>query len=307
MSIKKVWYSWFLLLLVLLSVAYYIWQNLGEIVHYKFAFNWTCLATTFVILAVAYSAGLFIWFRLTSFLGIHAPFITAGKAWSLSILGKYVFGKVPVLLIRLNAYKGYSKKKVTVATGVEYIISITSALLLVLISLIVSPVQVLSHLRIWALILLIFMLLALWPPILKRFINKVFKLLRKEPIDELPTFGMILRFVAASVIIGLLHGLGLFVVLNAFEDVSFRYYLTITGTYYAAGLIGMLAVFAPSGIGVREGVLLLALPIFIAKPTVIVGALTIRIISTLTEIFLALGWVAADKLWGATATPGRDT
>ncbi|MEN8208869.1 MAG: hypothetical protein ABFR50_06430, partial [Candidatus Fermentibacteria bacterium] len=77
---------------------------------------------------------------------------------------------------------------------------------------------------------------------------------------------------------------------------NFRYYLTITGIYSIAGLIGLAAFFAPSGIGIREGVLFLVLPAFIPGPTVIVGVIAIRLLTTAAELLLAGVFVIAEKI-----------
>jgi len=89
------------------------------------------------------------------------------------------------------------------------------------------------------------------------------------------------------VIVGLFYGLSFFLVLNSLSPVGFEYYLAITGTFWAAALIGIAAIFAPSGIGVREGVIMLVLPSFISEPTVIVGAILIRFVMIAAELSLA--------------------
>jgi len=108
---------------------------------------------------------------------------------------------------------------------------------------------------------------------------------------------LLLRFVGAYVFAGLLQGMGLIFILNSLSPVDFRYFLIITGTYEVAGLIGIAAVFAPSGIGVREGVLFLVLPAFIPMPAVIIGTIVMRLIATFTELFLAGVFVVAEKIY----------
>jgi uncharacterized membrane protein YbhN (UPF0104 family) len=105
-----------------------------------------------------------------------------------------------------------------------------------------------------------------------------------------------IRLVFAYTLTGLLYGLGFYLVLNAFSPVNFRYYMTITAAIYAAVIVGMAAVFAPSGIGVREGVLFLILPIFIPMQTVILGVVTIRLIATGAEILLAGIFVLLENI-----------
>ena len=54
--------------------------------------------------------------------------------------------------------------------------------------------------------------------------------------------------------------------------------------------------FLPSGVGIREGVLFLILPAFIPMPTVIVGAIAIRLITTAVELLLAGVFVLAERI-----------
>ncbi len=229
--------------------------------------------------------------------GLKVPVLEAGKAWFLSQLGKYVPGKVTLFLVRLDAYRGYSKRKVAVATGVEYIALLASASILILVAL-ASASQIVPYYIQWVAGVGTFLfLLILWPPLSMRLVNWGFKLLKREPIEEFPSYGLLLKFVGAYIFASLLNGMGLFFAINSLSPVNFTYFLIIAGIYEAAGLIGIAAVFAPSGIGVREGVLLLILPIFIPKPTVIVSTIAIRLIATITELFLSGVFVVAEKIW----------
>jgi hypothetical protein len=245
----------------------------------------------------AYLVMVFIWTRVGLLFGLNAPMLKAGKAWFLSQLGKYVPGKVTLLLVRFDAYSDYPKSRVAIATGIEYIASLASACVLILVAL-ASASQTVPHYIQWAAgVGTVSLLLLLWPPLSMRFINWGLRLLKREQIEEFPPYGLLVRFVGAYMLEGLLHGMGLFFVLNSFSSVNFDYFLTITGIYYAAGLIGLAAVFAPSGIGIREGVLFIVLPAFIPKPAVIVGAISIRLITTAAEIFLTGVFIVAEKIW----------
>jgi len=97
-------------------------------------------------------------------------------------------------------------------------------------------------------------------------------------------------------LVGLPYGLGLFFAYNCFYPLDWNYFLVITGVYYAAALIGVAAIFAPAGIGVREGIVFLVLPALIAKPAVIYATVLTRVIITLIEIFLAVFFVALDHI-----------
>ncbi|MCD6501249.1 hypothetical protein J7L01_01475, partial [bacterium] len=120
--------------------------------------------------------------------------------------------------------------------------------------------------------------------------------IKRAPIEKSPSYKTTLKFISAFMLVGLLHGMGLFFVLNSLAALSFSHYLTVTGVYYAAGLVGFFAVFAPAGIGVREGILMLVLPQFIPEPVVIVGAILMRLVITAAELFLAGASVVIEKI-----------
>lgn len=289
---------WRKILFVIVSAAviWFIWHNIERITAFQFRFDWRYAALGFLAVLAAYLASFIIWRNVAKSFGLNAPVLTEGSAWSLSQLGKYVPGKITLLLVRLDAYRGYSKRKVAIATGVEYVASLASACLLILVSFAFTNVP--TFIRWFAVIGAICFPLFLWPPFFSRIINGVFKIMRLEPVEIILSYKLILRFIGAYTLCGLLHGLGLFCVLNSLSAVSVTYYLTITGAYFSAGLIGIAAVFAPAGLGVREGVLFLVLPAFIPQPTVIVGVITIRLIVTFAEILLAVGFVTAKKYRG---------
>lgn len=297
MTNKRSWYRWMLFVLVLSAVTWFIGHNLDEIARYDFRIKWPYLMLSFLFVIAAYLVMVFIWTRLALLFGLNAPMLKAGKAWFLSQLGKYVPGKVTLLLVRFDAYRDYPKQRVAIATGIEYIASLASACVLILMAL-ASASQTVPHYIQWAAgVGTVSLLLLLWPPLSMRFINWGLRLLKREQIEEFLPYGVLLRFVGACLLVGLLHGMGLFFVLNSFSPVGFTYFLTIAGTYEAAGLIGLAVVFAPSGIAVREGVLFLVLPAFIPKPSVIVSVITIRLLNTVAELFLAGIFVGAEKYW----------
>ena len=286
-----------LLILIISAVTWFILHNFNEITRYNFRIKWPYLMLSFLFVNTAYLATVFIWTRLAMSFGLNVPILSAGKAWFLSQLGKYVPGKVTLLLVRLEAYHGHSKRKITIATGIEYIAMLASGFVMVLVAL-ASSFQILPyHIRWFAGVGTVIFLFLLWPPLLLSVINLLLKFLKKEQIEEFPPYTLLLRFVGAYLFAGLLQGMGLYFILNSLLPVDFRYFLMITGAYEVAGLIGIAAVFAPSGIGVREGVLFLVLPAFIPMPAVIIGTIAMRLIATFTELFLAFVFVVVEKIY----------
>lgn len=66
-------------------------------------------------------------------------------------------------------------------------------------------------------------------------------------------------FVLIYVANWMIFGLAFLVFINAMFDVGLRYVIYLAGSFSFASLIGMLSVFVPSGLGVREGILIFML------------------------------------------------
>ena len=172
-----------------------------------------------------------------------------------------------------------------------------SACLLVLISIVFIPELQFSSLRWIAFISACLCVIILYPPILKKLTNWTFKLIKREPLNDIPSYALLLKLVGVNLLVGLPYGLGLFFAFNCFYHIGWNYFFIITAVYYVAALIGVAAIFAPAGIGVREGIVFLILPALISKPVVIFATVLTRIIITIAEIFLASLFFILDHHW----------
>lgn len=301
-SSGKRWYSRILFISVIIGVSYYIYKAFGDLAGFNYRLNPLYLGLSFIFTVVAYLVQLIIWFYLARSFGIKFSFLSAANAWSLSQLGKYVPGKIGLLLIRMDINKDVPKRSMAVATAVEFITTITASCIFVLVSITFIPEWVsFSSMRWIALIMTSFFLLILYPPILKKLTNYAFRIIKREPLDHLPSYPFLLLLVGFNMFIYVPYGLGLFFAFNCFYPLGWNYFWVITGVYYAAALLGVAAFFAPAGIGVREGIIFLILPALISKPVVIFATILTRIIITISEIFLASFFFLIDRYSGKTS------
>jgi uncharacterized membrane protein YbhN (UPF0104 family) len=292
---KRKWYRYILNISVLFAVTYFVVINLKEISAYEYEVNWVCLIFGFFFTVAAYIISFLIWIQIAASFNLQAPFFLSGKAWFLAQLGKYVPGKVATLLVRLDAYKGYSKKKVTVATGVEVIIAFASVCLIIIISTFFSPHDVPQTIKTAVIIGTLIFLIMLYPPLIMRLANIILQLFKRDTVEEMPRYGVMLKMVLEYFIMILVNGLGVYFIYDSIKPVSFDYFMIITAVYYGASLIGLLALFAPGGIGVREGLIFIVLIEFIPKPVVIVGTIVTRLVTIIVEIVLALTFVILEN------------
>jgi len=126
------------------------------------------------------------------------------------------------------------------------------------------------------------------PAIFGRMFNGGLRLLKRPPLQIDLTYRQVLGFVGLYVGLWFLFGLAFFLFARSLTPLGRIRYLPVTGVYALAWVIGMVSVFAPAGIGVREGVLSVLLAQYLPEPTAIVVALLSRLWVTLAELVCAL-------------------
>ena len=286
------WYGRALLLLVLSFVGWVIFRHAREFSTYTAHVSPLYLGLSVFSCALGYLANLTVWTRLAAAFGIREDFITTGKAWLLSRMGRHVPGKVTILLVRFNLYPNHPNNAITAATITEHISSTAASGLIVTLAVTWGTVDVPGIIKLLSALISLAMLLSLTPWIMPFMLRLVFRLAKKEPPEKYPPYSMVLRFVGAYGVPALFTGASFFFLLRALYLVQWQHFLVVAGVYYGATLAGMAALFAPAGIGVREGVIYLILPVLIPEPVVIVAALGMRLIDTCTEAALGGGfWI----------------
>ena len=288
------WLNRLLFLMILAAVAAYVYMNLDRLCNMEFRPAWGYVALAAASVILGHLGNMAIWSDIAESSGFGTGFLRNSIAWVLSRLGRYVPGKVALLITRFRLYPGASKRDLTMATLLEYLSSLAATCVIFIIALLIFPAISAGYYLVVALTSLVVLAALLHPSVIRRLANSMLRKLGREPIRYYPPFRAILKYIFAYLFPVLFHGLGFFLLLSALNPLPIGYYIPITGVYYASALVGMAAVFAPSGIGVREGVMLLVMPVFISVEYVILGAIMIRLVTTADEIALAL---AASLLW----------
>ena len=74
------------------------------------------------------------------------------------------------------------------------------------------------------------------------------------------------------------------------------------GTYLFSWIIGFITPGAPGGIGIREAVMVLMCGSFMSTETIMLYAVTMRIISTLGDVVAFLVGLICEQIWKRKAT-----
>lgn len=105
----------------------------------------------------------------------------------------------------------------------------------------------------------------------------------------------ILKYLVLYSLPRVINALGFVLLAITLFEISSEHYLIFGATYILAGIIGLLAVFVPSGIGVREGVIILFLSEFIGTTEAVVLSIYARFLTTLADIVLTAIYLIIRK------------
>jgi glycosyltransferase 2 family protein len=280
------------------------WHELGDAaVEFR---PWILLLS--VILLLAYMLGRsLIWHHLTVLTGSSIPPGHAVGAWLSSQVGKYVPGKVFLYLGRLHLYREHGAKpgRVSLAFGLELVATFAASILTVLVSLLTLDSLAVQRHRALLVTALAILLMALHPRILNRMVAVFSQVLRRQAFRVEVGFGSMLGSVGIYILNWTLFGLALFVLIRSFYPLEGRYVIYLAGAFSFAHIAGMLAVFVPSGLGVREGVLLLFLNQAMPASVSALAVLVSRVWFTTVELLAAAAAYIILRRWLATSDNRR--
>lgn len=231
-----------------------------------------------------------LWHYITKINGCAISYDSAVTGYLYSILGKYIPGKVFMLAARLAYYKeeGAPLSKVTVCFFIENICTLLGAAMLFIVSLLFFPNELLSDYQ-WITILLI---AAFFAAIHPRVINLVLKpigKLAKKPLEIPMKYSQMIRVVLLFIANWLIVGVGFYILTRSIcPAVELNQLLFCAGVWGVSAIIGILAVFAPSGLGVREGIITAGLMLIMPQNEAVVISVLSRLWQTIPELVLVL-------------------
>lgn len=205
-------------------------------------------------------------------------------------LGKYVPGKLASALgtVWMLRRKGVPVRAAGSAVFLCQGLMVTVGLLVAVPLTLWQPVyQRLPMAWLWCVLVLSAGLVLLHPRVFFAASDFVLGKLRLPPLRAQRRYRNYLGCLGTIVVSVALGGIGLWFVARSVTDVPIRWVPVLTSAGALAGSVGFLAVFAPGGLGVREGILLIILGRIIApgdSAVVVVGA---RLMEVVVEVAMA--------------------
>ncbi len=245
-----------------------------------------------VMIFVALIYPVFVWKYLISILGESIKTPAAMRIWFLSNLGRYIPGKVFQVagLIYLSAREGIAKSKAVQSILFSQITSNGLGLFmgLGLISLQTGAEEFPNHFHIALILIIIFILMLWFPSLIFRSSNFILKKINKDQIDQGVGKREYMIYLSLQIVNWMLMSISLAFLVKSYTDLSITQNAEVLYVLPLSWTIGILAVFAPGGIGVREGAMSFWLSRFIPIEFALVLPWIHRIINTIAEVILSV-------------------
>lgn len=268
-----------------------LYRNRAQFVEATFALDYLFLGLAFALWVGSYMLFALGWGLVLRGIGSPVGWWQASRVWFLSQGLKYVPGSVVYAVGRVYMAQEQGVRAAPAALGLalENLLPLATALLVFLGLLpfglglgLPSSFSVISAVALAALVFLLPALLgrasALWPRLGKVNLS----------------YGVLALLLGFYLLVWLVVGLACYFSFRALGQVEAPGLLQVLGLYPLTWAAGLVAVFAPGGVGVRDGMLILLMSSFVPLPVAALGAALVRVQTLAVEGLLAL---LALKAW----------
>jgi uncharacterized membrane protein YbhN (UPF0104 family) len=230
------------------------------------------------------------WRAVLAGLGARLPLRAATRIFFVGQLGKYIPGSVwPVLAqMELSREYGVARPRSAAASLIVLALAVPCGGLAAAVTLPFVSRQALTSYW-WAFAAVPVFAAILAPPVLGRLLAVAFRLLRREPMTEPLPARAVLAGAGWLLVSFACYGLATFLLARDLgADVGGARLLALSaGGYALAWTAGFLVLVVPSGLGVREAVLVLVLSPALAREPALVIAVVARLLATVADLVWA--------------------
>ncbi len=284
------WLWWAIQGVVAVVVGWMVWRaitrNWSEFrsLHVSLTLQWQWLVVSVLAILSSYATSVEAWRRILAGWAQHLPYGRAARIWLIANLGRYVPGKIWSVagLMVMAQRAGVEAWAATASAFVIQAVSIGTAVAFVAAAApgAASPWRLAGA----GLVAAGTIAVLAWPWAVRNVARLVGSAV---PIRPLPVVA-----VAESAVFGLLswtsHGVGFWLLARGLGLPSTLPMTTAAGIFAFGYILGLLALFAPGGVGVREVVLIGLLTPGLGAGGAVVLSVASRIVLTLTEVVTPL-------------------
>jgi len=264
-------------------MGYYFQKNWSAIQQHDWNFNIKFLILSAILLWAAISAYIYvIYFIVKRLSGVKIKYIQMYRIINITNIGRYLPGKLWNVLgffMYVEEY-GIGKKQATLSIMASEVAGKGGALFLGLFYFLFSskfqnflPVMI---------ILLAACLTVMHPRILDKLVNYGLKLIKRQPVKIEFSYRDMLLFFLMYIGVWLTYSVAFYTLVKSITPVEINF-LHFSPILPMCWVVGYVMLFAPGGIGVREGMLTLTLSEFMSPEVALVIAIAQRIWTLVVE------------------------
>lgn len=278
---------WVLIAVVIGFATWYfvrMWPEVGPAIA---EMNGWLVGLSFLVLLIGLTLNVAAWVTLLQGLGHPVPFVRSAQIMLVGQLGKYVPGSAWAYLLQmeLGRQHGIARARVLVASLYAAGVGVVASLVLGAVAL--PGLAEASPYLLWLFALLPIGLAALHPSVMTFFANLVLKLFRRAPLDHRVRFGTTLGALAWSLGSYILYGVHAWLLIPVGSPI-------MASLLFAAALglgftVSLFAFLLPSGVGVREAVIIGMTGALLSAAEGSAVALVSRAMFTLGDLLMAGG------------------
>jgi glycosyltransferase 2 family protein len=278
---------WGLIVLVVAAATWQVLRQWDEVSVALREVNVLSAVVSFVLVLLGLVAGTLSWQTLLDDMGPRVGVVRGAQVCLVGQLGKYVPGSVWAYVLQMELGRRYGIARARVfATGLFAAgVGVVASLLLGLAAL---PVVLAGNRELlWLFALLPVGLVCLHPRVMTALATLVFRLLRKPPLDHTLRRRVVARSLLWALASYTLFGASLWILANSLVDPGASALLLCVGAMAIGFTAGLFAVFLPSGVGVREAVVVAALATVMSVGQATGLALASRLLFTIGDLAIA--------------------
>ncbi len=272
--------------IVLFFLARVLATNWDKVKEYDWQFHLPLLALASLFLVGSYLVDIAVWRQAINRMGENIPYPHALRLYFAAGLAKYIPGTVWQFLgwFYLAQREGISKVIAGTSIVLCQALSALAGALLAAAAFAAAGSQDVVRQLVPILLILPVALIVLQPRVIGAVLNFGLTRIGRQPIDLNLSFRDLVAIFVFYLFSYLLWGAALFAFTNALTPLPLTYFAPFLGVFPAAYALGLIAPFAPAGLGVREGVLTALISFFIPLPIATIIALLTRPWMMIVEI-----------------------
>lgn len=276
------------LVIVTIFLVRYFQKNLSDIRELDIHIEWKIFSLSMLFYFIYKITLASLWHYITKLNHAGISYSKAIVSYLYSILGKYIPGKVFMLAARIPAYNeaGVKASTVTICFLLENLCTLLGAAFLFLGSLFFFPNELLNDYKMATILLVVLFFICIHPKIINFFLGIVERLTKKTGLVIPITYPEMIKVVLLFIGNWLIVGIGFYILTCSIYPVPMSEMLYTAGIFGVSAIIGILSIFAPSGIGVREGIIVLGLTLIMPSEYAVIISIVSRLWATVAELIL---------------------